>query len=1641
MRLTLPLRAVTAALSLILFLLLPSRVLAYSPNPDLTVAGAIATLKADSDSSPVYSDTYNLGPTGLRGWIYNAHDNVWRDGIQTDQSRQILVTVASTPGSAVLAVDDVILGAIAADSGSVPVFSSDCRKAFGAAITDAEKTGAGTLRVKRWRDGTTTDVNIPMTIMGDYSSTAPYDCPKSEAILAAARIQLVSELIADPNFLTTDWKGSISGLALLAGVAPGDADYATVQSRLQSFAQTLASQTPNPSGLYTWDWAYITLFLSEYYLETGDDGALPGVNAFTVALAKAQSRYGTFGHDGVLKDDGGLAFDRGGYGAVNSAGIAANIGIVVGKKALLAGGQIIDPEIDTAIQQGADYFASYVNRGSIPYGEHEPWMTHDSNGKNPMCAVLFGLQDSRLAETEYFARMTIAGYPGRESGHTGPGFSYLWEALAANMGGADAVAKYLQQVRWHLDLTRRTNGSFVFDDSENFGASKTADGTYLGDTGYYGLNPTAIYILSYALPLQRLNITGKNVDPVPLLDSNKVDNALAAATYHLDCPAHTTTELIAALSEFDPLVRDSAAIELATRTLTGTEINTLLAMVTDPDANARMGACQALGLLENSTALPMLAARLSDPVHWVRTKAAEALRSYSPAEASTQITAMLTAYTANATDPEGVVWDDPIQTANSILSFALFGNSVYGGTNLASYTINAPENLLYPAIRTGIKQPDSMPRFGAAEFCLNYLDLAIVQDLTLDLYELANTQSQADVMWAKQARAAGVKTVAKFEAEEGIALALNVLDVPVELSWGKSELQNAALNELADYGDAARWTLPTLRGYLNIWEPSSSEFSTLIKTIESIETAITSPVGINNLAPVADSQVVIVSGPQSVTLTGSSCRDESVSFTLLSQPAHGTLSGTAPNLLYTPDPDASGPDHFTFQTADTLTVSEPGTVSFIVGTPGTGLKGEYYDNMDFTDLKLTETAPQVDFDWGAGSPHGSIESDTFSARWSGFLLVPESGTYTFSTLNSDGVRLYANGVPLIDDFVDQEAGWNDGVAVNLTKGEMVDLQMHYYENTDSAVAKLKWTGPSFAGANGLLIAQEWLSNGTETLTPYAYAQSVTMVQNTSKPITLTGSGGETPDVLIYTIATQPAHGTLSGTAPNLTYTPSMNFNGTDDFTFLVNNGEGDSVPATVSIAILAGQAEAYFWDDAVSGNWSNASSWTDADGVPATPATTGKANYVLNFDQAGNYTATQDLDDGFLFNQLNIAGTVSFDGTNSLSFASNGPALPQINQNSNSVVTFNAPLVLAANTTIGGIHGGQVNLASSISGPGSLTKDSPGMLKIEENNTYSGGTTVNNGTLRVDYPAQTSGLGSGPVTLNGGTLYLWRVTVDNSLTINGGSVYSSNGFGNIWNGPITLNADFNCENQYNFTSTNTISGVGGVNKSGENKLIFSGTNSYTGPTNVMAGTLQCDNPDALGNGDLSISAAAMVDLNFSGTKTIASLTLDGVFMTNSGTYGSHTSDATYKSTFFNGSGTVTVVVTPFETWALDLAQGLTYNVNDGSLHDPDSDGINNLMEFVLGGHPLMPSSAPLPTASQDSSEAWIFEYERSNGSKPPATTQIVQYGNDLVGWTSVPIPLSSEGSVTITSGNTSDHVSVVIPDTGISLFVRLKVSE
>ena len=183
--------------------------------------------------------------------------------------------------------------------------------------------------------------------------------------------------------------------------------------------------------------------------------------------------------------------------------------------------------------------------------------------------------------------------------------------------------------------------------------------------------------------------------------------------------------------------------------------------------------------------------------------------------------------------------------------------------------------------------------------------------------------------------------------------------------------------------------------------------------------AITAPV---NHPPTADDQSVSTAEDTAlgITLTGSDVDGDPIGFTIGTGPTHGALTGTPPNVTYTPVLNYNGPDSFTFTTSDGALTSLPATVSITV-TP-------------------------------------------------------------------------VNDRPTADD------------------------------------------------------------------------QSVSTPEDTAKAITLTG-GDIDGDGLTFAIGTGPAHGALTGTPPNVTYTPVLNYNGPDSFTFTASDGALTSLPATVSITV------------------------------------------------------------------------------------------------------------------------------------------------------------------------------------------------------------------------------------------------------------------------------------------------------------------------------------------------------------------------------------------------------------------------------------------------------------------------------------------
>lgn len=339
-------------------------------------------------------------------------------------------------------------------------------------------------------------------------------------------------------------------------------------------------------------------------------------------------------------------------------------------------------------------------------------------------------------------------------------------------------------------------------------------------------------------------------------------------------------------------------------------------------------------------------------------------------------------------------------------------------------------------------------------------------------------------------------------------------------------------------------------------------------------------------------------------------------------------------------------------------------------------------------------------------------------------------------------------------------------------------------------------------------------------------------------------------------------------------------------TYKITAQDGSSRVVTVAV-VKSDKPNAFTWNSAAAGNWSNGSKWSNNLANGSAPVAAGLPDYIINFKEPSNYTVTNDLDAGFLLNQLNFSGpSVKVEGK-SLAFVANGATAtqPRINQNARGEATISSPVKLAANVTVDATRNGKVTLQGLVSGAGSLTKNGEGQLRITNvTNTYSGGTIINSGSAMM--LVANEGLGSGPITLNGdASLDLEHVDGTNPLILNGGTINAGNGFGDSWNGAITLNGDIQISSYADFLLNNKsggISGPGGITHIGSKggfgmvnggTVSLCGTNTYTGATTVRLGTLRVLKAASLYNADTAswtpakiiVATAATLRISIGGT--------------------------------------------------------------------------------------------------------------------------------------------------------------------------------
>ncbi|MDO4011368.1 fibronectin-binding autotransporter adhesin ShdA [Salmonella enterica] len=189
---------------------------------------------------------------------------------------------------------------------------------------------------------------------------------------------------------------------------------------------------------------------------------------------------------------------------------------------------------------------------------------------------------------------------------------------------------------------------------------------------------------------------------------------------------------------------------------------------------------------------------------------------------------------------------------------------------------------------------------------------------------------------------------------------------------------------------------------------------------------------------------------------------------------------------------------------------------------------------------------------------------------------------------------------------------------------------------------------------------------------------------------------------------------------------------------------------------------------------------------------------------------------------------------------------------------------------------GEGELKNTLSGSGSLVKTGTGELTLNGDNDYSGGTTIDDGTLTADHA---DSLGTGAIA-NSGVLQVGEGELENTLSGSGSLVKTGTGEltlsgDNTYSGGTTITGGTLTADHADSLGTgaidnsgvlqvgegeleNTLSGAGSLVKTGTGELTLSGDNSYSGGTTISGGTLTADHADSLGSGDIDNSGVLQV---------------------------------------------------------------------------------------------------------------------------------------------------------------------------------------
>ena len=182
----------------------------------------------------------------------------------------------------------------------------------------------------------------------------------------------------------------------------------------------------------------------------------------------------------------------------------------------------------------------------------------------------------------------------------------------------------------------------------------------------------------------------------------------------------------------------------------------------------------------------------------------------------------------------------------------------------------------------------------------------------------------------------------------------------------------------------------------------------------------------------------------------------------------GTLSKPTSQIDVYLSPEATSKENFRVQpvSGQPFLLTQSGKTNIAPFAPtiwgnGNGLKGEYYNDTNFSNLVFTRVDPYIVFqEWANLGVHHKIPGTKYSIRWTGQVMAQFSEAYTFQLNAGGGNRLWVDGKLIIDKFQEVYPGSFNSSAINLVAGQKYDIKLEYFNSDDRSLMELLWSSAS-----------------------------------------------------------------------------------------------------------------------------------------------------------------------------------------------------------------------------------------------------------------------------------------------------------------------------------------------------------------------------------------------------------------------------------------------------------------------------------------------------------------------------------------------------------------------------------------------------